>query len=74
VVNHGVQIMGYSDLPNSMSVDACAMYARNVIALIGPFLKDGTLALDLADDVITGALLTHQGEVRHAPTKKALEA
>ncbi|HXS30735.1 MAG TPA: Re/Si-specific NAD(P)(+) transhydrogenase subunit alpha, partial [Steroidobacteraceae bacterium] len=74
VVKHGVQIMGYSDLPNSMPVDASALYARNVIALIGPFLKDGTLALDLADDVITGALLTHQGEVRHAPTKAALAA
>jgi NAD(P) transhydrogenase subunit alpha len=74
VVKHGVQILGFSDLPNTMPVDASALYARNVIALIGPFLKDGTLTLDLADDVITGALLTHDGEVRHAPTKAALAA
>jgi hypothetical protein len=33
--------------------------------------KEG-LKLDLADEIIAGALLTHAGEVRHAPTAEAL--
>ncbi|MDD9940295.1 MAG: Re/Si-specific NAD(P)(+) transhydrogenase subunit alpha [Myxococcales bacterium] len=74
VVKHGVTILGYSDLPASLSQDASALYARNVLALIGLFNKSGELQLDLEDEVIEGALLTHAGEVRHAPTRDALAA
>jgi hypothetical protein len=35
--------------------------------------KEG-LKLDLEDEIIAGALLTHAGEVRHARTAEALKA
>jgi len=72
IVKHGVKILGYSDLPASMPRDASALYARNVHALIKLINKEGELSLDLEDEVIAGALLTHAGEVRHAPTHEAL--
>lgn len=72
VVKHGVLILGDSNLPNTMAEDASSLYARNVVALVGLFAKDGALNLDLTDEVIVGALLTHAGEVRHAPTAAAL--
>ena len=39
----------------------------------GLFGKGGEIKLDLADEIIDGALLTHEGQVRHAPTQQALE-
>lgn len=74
VVKHGVLILGYSNLPGTLSEDASTMYARNLVALLALFAQKGELKLDLDDDIIAGALLTHDGAVRHEPTRKALEA
>jgi NAD(P) transhydrogenase subunit alpha len=72
VVKHGVTILGHSNLPNTLPEDASSLYARNVAALVGLFAKNGALTLDLADEVIAGSLLTHDGQVRHVPTAAAL--
>ena len=72
VTKHGVLIMGYSNLPNSMPEDASNLYARNVYALVKLINDKGALKLDLADEIIAGALLTSDGAVRHAPTAEAL--
>jgi NAD(P) transhydrogenase subunit alpha len=72
-VTHGdVLILGPRNLPAETPADASQLYARNVWALIEPMLEDGALKLDLEDEVVDGALLTHDGEVRHAPTREAL--
>ena len=49
------------------------MYARNLLNLMELFIKDGELTLDLEDDVIKGALLTHDGEVVNEQAKQILE-
>ncbi|MGD8862369.1 MAG: Re/Si-specific NAD(P)(+) transhydrogenase subunit alpha [Myxococcales bacterium] len=73
IVEHGVLIIGYSDLPAQTAADASVLFARNVHALVNLFGKEGGLELDLEDEVIDGALLTHSGEVRHKPTAEALQ-
>lgn len=73
VVHQGVRILGPSNLPAETAYDASQLYARNVLALVEPLLGDDGLSLDLDDEVVAGALLTHNGEVRHAPTRDALE-
>jgi NAD(P) transhydrogenase subunit alpha len=35
-------------------------------------VKDKKVQPDFDDEVVAGALLTHDGEVRHAPTAEAL--
>jgi NAD(P) transhydrogenase subunit alpha len=73
VVKHGVVIMGYSGLPATMPEDASTLFGRNIVALLALVIgKDGTLSINLEDEVIVGALLTHQGEPRHKPTVEAL--
>ena len=37
-------------------------------------MKDGNLKLDLNDDIVKGACLTHGGEVIHPRAKELLEA
>jgi len=74
VVKHGVLIMGYSNLPNTMPEDASNLYARNVQALVKLLNDKGSLKLNLEDEIIAGALLTTDGAVRHAPTADAIKA
>jgi proton-translocating NAD(P)+ transhydrogenase subunit alpha len=73
VVREGVTIHGEVNLPSTVAFHASQLYARNVSALMGLLVKDGALAIDLEDEIIKGALITHQGEVVHAATKATLE-
>ena len=36
--------------------------------------KEGAMSTEFTDEVLAGCLLTHAGEVRHAPTAEALAA
>ena len=72
VVKHGVVILGYSDLPATVAEDASSLFARNLVALLALVQGKEGLKLDLSDEIIAGALLTHAGEVRHQPTADAL--
>ena len=72
VVRHGVTILGETNLATTMPQDASLLYARNVQALLLLIGKGGKLAVDLDDEVVRGTLLTHGGEVTHAPTAARL--
>jgi NAD(P) transhydrogenase subunit alpha len=39
------------------------VYARNLANLLVLLVKDGALHVDLDDEVVRGALLTHEGRV-----------
>lgn len=73
VVHNGVSIVGPVNIPSSLATHASAMYARNLLNFLQPALKDGALSIDWEDEVFAGAALTHDGEIRHAPTAKAIE-
>ncbi len=73
VVEHGVVILGHANLPATMPADASLLYARNVLALVKHVSEEGAIKLDLEDEIVQGALLTHDGEVRHAPTAERIE-
>ena len=74
VVENGVKIMGSGNLPSDMPRDASTLYSRNLTAFVLEFWKDNQFNLDLKDEIIAGALVTHEGEVRHGPTRNALAA
>ena len=60
----GVKLIGGNDLPCSVPNHASALYARNLVALLEPTLKDGDLKLDLEDELIAGCLVAHDGSIR----------
>jgi H+-translocating NAD(P) transhydrogenase subunit alpha len=72
VIKHGVKIIGESNLAASLPYDASTLFSRNVLSLLMLIAKGGTLKLDVSDEVIAGTLLTHNGEIVHAPTKDAI--
>lgn len=73
VIKHGVKICAPLNLPSDMPLHGSTLYSRNLTTFTLEFWKDGEFNLDLEDEIIAGALVTHAGEVRHEPTKKALE-
>ena len=68
-----VTLVGLADAPSAMASDASRLYAKNVANLLALMTTDGRVAPDFSDEVIAGACLTHDGEVRHAPTAEALK-
>ena len=62
---NGVQIVGHANLPGRIAADASALYARNLSAFVGLLIKDGALALDLEDEILKAAVVTHAGAVVH---------
>jgi H+-translocating NAD(P) transhydrogenase subunit alpha len=65
VTENGVTVIGAGNLPSTMPSAASAMYARNVSALLLYLVKDGSLAVDLSDDLQRGVVITHEGRVVH---------
>ena len=61
------------NVPSMLAEHASEMYARNLLNLMELFIKEGELTLDLEDDVIKGALLTHDGEIVNEQAKQILE-
>ena len=64
VLRNGVKLIGAADLPRTVPNHASSLYARNLLSLLEPCLKDGELILNLEDELIGGCLISHQGEIR----------
>lgn len=64
VTRHGVQICGYTNLAAQVPADASTLYARNLLDFLRLIVtKEGTLNIDLADDIVAATLLTRDGSV-----------
>jgi len=73
VVHGGVKILGPVNLPASLPYHASEMYSRNLFNLLKPALVKGELAVDWKDEVFSGAVLTHDGQIKHEATRQAVE-
>ncbi len=69
----GATVVGMRDAASSLPVDASRLYAKNLTNLLALLVKDGELVVDLSDEVLDGACVTHDGQVRHEPTRQLLE-
>jgi NAD(P) transhydrogenase subunit alpha len=74
IVLNGVTIDGTRNVAATMPVHASQLYSRNVSNLLLQLVKDGTLHLDMNDDIVKGSCLTHGGELVHPRAKELLEA
>ncbi|MEP7225872.1 MAG: Re/Si-specific NAD(P)(+) transhydrogenase subunit alpha [Gemmatimonadales bacterium] len=69
----GVTIVAPLNLPATMPLHASLLFSRNLTAFLLAFTKDRTFQLDFTDDIQQGAAITHDGEVKHARTRDALQ-
>lgn len=67
VQKHGVQIIGYDNMPARVAADASQLYAKNLLNFISPLIntKLKKVKIDFEDEIQQSALLTHDGKVVH---------
>jgi NAD(P) transhydrogenase subunit alpha len=68
VINvHGVTIMGHTNLPGALAVDASNLYARNLLNFVSLFVdkKTGEAKLNWDDEIIKGSGVTRDGKIVH---------
>ncbi len=63
IIRNGVKLIGAGELPSSVPYDASTLYAKNLTSLITPFIKDGVINLDKEDELISGCLLSDEGDI-----------
>lgn len=69
VTANGVAIVAPANLPGRIAADASALYARNLVAFLDLLVKDGAVALDLEEEILKAAVVTHGGAVVHEGVK-----
>src|SRR6201994_3719447 len=72
VTAEGVTIIGADNLPASVPTAASNAYSRNVSSLLLHMISDGALAIDPADEIQAGVVITHDGQVVQQATAALL--
>ncbi len=73
VTDNGVTILAPENLPAQMPMSASQFYARNISALLLHMTKDGTVTIDLTDEITGPVTVTHGGAIVSEAVRKLLE-
>jgi H+-translocating NAD(P) transhydrogenase subunit alpha len=75
VVEDGVKVIAPLNLPSEMATHASQLYSKNVENLLALLVDDeGRLRLDLEDEIVAGACITHEGEIVNERAREAAGA
>jgi NAD(P) transhydrogenase subunit alpha len=69
-VKHHVNLIGYTDLTSRLPTTASQLYAQNLVHLLKDMGGGESYNVDMEDEVVRGALITHQGAVTWPPPKR----
>lgn len=71
---NGVNIIGKTDYPSLMPADASRMFGANILNLLKIMIgKEGSMNIDLADDIIKGTTAIHNREYVSERVKQMLD-
>jgi NAD(P) transhydrogenase subunit alpha len=73
VVKHDVTIHGPIRLAATIPIHASQMYSRNITGLALLMIQKGALMLNFEDDIVRDTCVTHEGKIRHEPTRQRIE-
>ncbi len=76
VVKHGVTLVGYTDLPSRLAAQSSQLYGTNLRHLLTDLSpeKDGTVDVNMEDEVIRGTTVIKDGEITWPPPAPKLSA
>lgn len=75
VVHHGVKIIGQSNYPSQMPVDASKMFGKNLFNFLQLIITpEGGLNLNFDDDIVRGTCITRDGEIVNERVKSVIES
>jgi NAD(P) transhydrogenase subunit alpha len=66
-------VCGAFAVASEMPGQASRLFASNVVELLLLMIADGQLNIDFTDEIIDGACVTHDGEIRHESARALLE-
>lgn len=72
VVSHGVKIVGQTNLPSLLPVNASELFAKNISTLLLHLASGEGFKLDLDEEITKGCLITHEGQLVHETTRELL--
>ncbi|MCB9873761.1 MAG: Re/Si-specific NAD(P)(+) transhydrogenase subunit alpha [Planctomycetaceae bacterium] len=72
VVEHGITILGPTNLPSEIPNHASQMYSNNVTKFLLNLVKDGKVALNLEDEIIRDTLVAHDGQLLNSRMRDIL--
>ncbi len=73
-ITHGnALIYGPLNVPSMLAEHASEMYAKNLQNFLDLIVKQGALNIDWQDQVLAESVVTHDGEIKHGPTRALLE-
>jgi NAD(P) transhydrogenase subunit alpha len=71
VTGNGVKVISPVNLPSDMAAHASQLYAKNIENLLGLLVDEqGELGIDFEDEVVAGACITHEGEIKNERAAK----
>jgi NAD(P) transhydrogenase subunit alpha len=73
VTPEGVTLIGAGNLPSTMPQASSTAYARNLIALLAALMPQGSVALDLGDEIQAAVVVTHGGKVVHPRVRELID-
>ncbi len=73
VTHHHVRISGPLNVASELPEHASALYANNIRSLLGLLVSGGELSLDFDDEVVDGACVTHDGEIRNERARELVD-
>jgi NAD(P) transhydrogenase subunit alpha len=68
----GVTILGPTNLPSTVPYHASQMYAKNIATFLLHLAKDGSVNIDMTDEITRETLMTREGEVVNPRVRQAL--
>ncbi len=71
-IKYDVIIEGIKNIPGMLSVSSTSMFAANVFNLINYLTKDGSINLDLKDEIVSSILVTIDNKIVHSGTREAM--
>jgi len=73
IVEHGVTILGPTNLASTVPYHASQMYARNISAFLLHLVKDGRLQVNMDDEITRQTLVARDGRVVHPRVLEAMK-
>ena len=73
VIHNRVRIIGNSDYPSKMPVDASKMLGKNYLNFLDLMIdEEGKLKLDFEDEILAGTCITKDGEIQNDRVKEVI--
>lgn len=73
-VKHKVTIEGIKNIPGLLPTSSTWMFSHNIYNLVKYLTKDGTISLDMNDEIVQGIMTTIDGKIVHKGALEAMKA